>query len=121
MGKNKQATCIICLRIMRSDNLKRHMKNKHEKKNEYYPTRKRKLEDEEYQPMIKKKLNVLDDEELERDMINDNEEYCVISVWIRITGICLPFVNKIGFHLTLHIFIILINNRFIGFFHPIHF
>ena len=52
MGKNKQATCIICLRIMRTDNLKRHMKQ-HEKRNEYYPIRKRKLEDEEYQPMIK--------------------------------------------------------------------
>ena len=60
---------------MRSDNLKRHMKNKHEKRNEDYPTRKRKLEDEEYQPMIKKKCNVLDDEELETDMIKDNEDY----------------------------------------------
>jgi len=66
MGKNKQANCIICVRIMRNDNLKRHMKNKHEKRNEDYPTRKRKLEDEEDQPMIKKKCNVLDDEELKK-------------------------------------------------------
>ena len=75
MGKNKQVSCNICYKTMRSDNFKRHMKNKHEKRNEDYPTRKRKLEDEEDQPMIKKKCNVLDDEELERDMINDNEEY----------------------------------------------
>ena len=75
MGKNKQVSCNICYKTMRSDNFKRHMKNKHEKRNEDYPTRKRKLEDEEDQPMIKKKCNVLDDEELEKDMINDNEEY----------------------------------------------
>ena len=58
MGKHKKVTCRICLRIMRSDNFKRHMKNKHEKRNEDYPTRKRKLEDEEDQPIIKKKCNV---------------------------------------------------------------
>ena len=75
MGKNKQVSCNICYKTMRSDNFKRHMKNKHEKRNEDYPTRKRKLEDEEDQPMIKKKCNVLDDEELERDMMKDNEEY----------------------------------------------
>ena len=38
-------------------------------------TKRKHDEDEEDQPMIKKKCNVLDDEELERDMINDNEEY----------------------------------------------
>ena len=49
----------------------------HVKRNEILPTTKRKLtdDDEEYQPMIKKKCNVLDDEELERDIIKDNEEY----------------------------------------------
>ena len=33
MGKHKQVTCGKCLRIMRSDNLKGHMKV-HEKRNE---------------------------------------------------------------------------------------
>ena len=48
----------------------------HVKRNEILPTTKRKYDDdEEYQPMIKKKCNVLDDEELERDIIKDNEEY----------------------------------------------
>ena len=51
---------------MRSDNLKTHMKV-HVKRNETHPTTKRKHDDdEEYQPMIKKKCNVLDDEELEK-------------------------------------------------------
>ena len=75
MGKHKQVSCGICLRIMRSDVVKRHMKQ-HVKRNEILPTTKRKYDDdEEYQPMIKKKCNVLDDEELERDIIKDNEEY----------------------------------------------
>jgi len=53
----------------------RHMKV-HVKRNEAHSTTKRKHDEyEEDQPMIKKKYNVLDDEELERDMINDNEEY----------------------------------------------
>ena len=48
----------------------------HVKRNEILPTTKRKYDDdEEYQPMIKKKCNVLDDKELERDIIKDNEEY----------------------------------------------
>ena len=38
-------------------------------------TKRKHDEDEEDQPMIKKKCNVLDDEELERDIIKDNEEY----------------------------------------------
>ena len=69
---------------MRSDNLKRHMKQ-HEKRNEDHPTRKRKVEDKEDQPMTKKKWNVLDDDELEKDMIQDNKEYdCKIALGKRI-------------------------------------
>jgi len=44
MGRNKQVTCRICLRVMRSDNLKRYMKV-HMKRNEAHPTSKRKLND----------------------------------------------------------------------------
>ena len=39
MGRNKQVSCRICLRLMRSDNLKRHMKV-HVKRNETHPTTK---------------------------------------------------------------------------------
>ena len=53
MGKNKQISCKICYKTMRSNNMDRHMKV-HVKRNETHPTTKRKYDDdEEYQPMIK--------------------------------------------------------------------
>ena len=39
MGKNKQVSCKICFKSMRSDHLKRHMKV-HVKRNEIHPTTK---------------------------------------------------------------------------------
>ena len=59
---------------MRSDVVKRHMKV-HEKRNEDHPRRKRKLEDDDDKLIIKRKCNEIDDDELEKDMIKDNEEY----------------------------------------------
>ena len=59
MGKNKQVLCKICLKTMRSDVVKRHMKV-HVKRNEAHPTTKRKHDEdnphEEDQPMIKKNV-----------------------------------------------------------------
>ena len=58
MGKNKQVSCKICYKTMRSDVLKRHMKVLL-KRNETHPTTKRKHDDdEEYQSMIKKKYKI---------------------------------------------------------------
>ena len=74
MGKNKQVSCNICYKTMRIDNFKRHMKNKHEKRNEDYPTRKRKLEDDDDKLIIQRKCNEIYNYELEKDMITDNEE-----------------------------------------------
>ena len=58
MGKNKQVSCKICYKTVRSDNLKRHLKVLL-KRNETHPTTKRKHDDdEEYQSMIKKKYKI---------------------------------------------------------------
>ena len=71
MGNNKQISCKICFHVMRSDNIDRHMKQ-HLKRNEAHPTSKRKLEDADDKLIIKRKCNVIDDDELEKDMIKDN-------------------------------------------------
>ena len=72
MGKNKQVSCNICYKTMRSDVVKRHMKV-HEKTNKQIcgelldeiidkvisTTKRKHDEDEEDQPMIKKKYKMM--------------------------------------------------------------
>ena len=43
MGRNKQASCNICFKVMRSDNLKRHMKLHMNRKLDDKPVKKRKF------------------------------------------------------------------------------
>ena len=87
MGKNKQVSCNICYKTMRSDVVKRHMKV-HEKTNKQIcgelldeiidkviSTTKRKHDEDDNQSAAKRKYNEIDDDELEKDMIKDNEEY----------------------------------------------
>ena len=58
MGKNKQVSCKICFTTVRCDNLKRHMKVLL-KRNETYPTTKRKHDDEvQAQSNMKKKYKI---------------------------------------------------------------
>ena len=79
-NQHKQVSCNICFKSMRSDHLNRHMKV-HVKRNESYPTTKRKFEGEQYtqddQPSIKRKCgeNMIDVDELRKTLIERTDEY----------------------------------------------
>ena len=57
MGKNKQVVCKKCCRVMRNDNLNRHMKQ-HSKRNESNPVRFRFRFRYISEPNILNKLNI---------------------------------------------------------------
>jgi hypothetical protein len=70
MGKHKEVNCRICLKTMRSDNLKKHMKQ-HEKKppqKEVTPPQKEVTEKIEYQ-------STLDEAALENKLVNNSNEF----------------------------------------------
>ena len=97
MGRNKQVSCKICFKSVRSDHLNRHMKvhiiytspevqteNSEEickdivndivnKMFEQNAATERKHDEDDNQSAAKRKYNEIDDDELEKDMIKDNE------------------------------------------------
>ena len=97
MGKNKQVSCNICYKTMRSDVVKRHMKV-HEKTNKQIcgelldeiidkviSTTKRKHDEDDNQSAAKRKCNEIDDDELEKMLEEITVEYdCKIALGKRI-------------------------------------
>ena len=99
MGRNKQISCKICSKVMRSDNLKNHIKSKHGDLSSEEPEQicKSILEDvindlpnkkssKEETSMYKRKdphsngldespADEIDDEELDQMIVNDDYEY----------------------------------------------
>ena len=86
MGKNKQVSCKICFRVMRSDVVKRHMKV-HEKTNKQICGElldeiidKRKYDEDDKQSAAKRKCNEIDDDdELEKILEEITVEYNALS------------------------------------------
>ena len=70
MGRNKQSSCEICSKVMRCDNLKRHMKI-HES-NTSSKTQTATSDDANQLDVSALADKVIDDKELEKVLINDN-------------------------------------------------
>ena len=73
MGRNKQSSCEICSKVMRCDNLKRHMKI-HES-NTSSKTQTATSDDTDQLDVSALTDKVIDDKELEKVLINDNCVY----------------------------------------------
>ena len=73
MGRNKQSSCEICSKVMRCDNLKRHMKI-HES-NTSSKTQTATSDDADQLDVSALADKVIDDKELEKVLINDDCVY----------------------------------------------